>query len=182
MISSLKNPVTEKDHHIGSLHALVVLVEYGDFECPHSSSFSPIVDQLINEFKSNICYVYRHFPLSNIRPHALLAALASEAADQQHEFWNFSEFLFKNYDYLSPELMDECAEGLNLNLHQFRKDMKSENLLERITKDFSGGVRSGVHSTPTIFLNDHRYDGPLTYESLRDAIQRMIDEGQATYI
>jgi protein-disulfide isomerase len=182
MIPSLKNPVTENDHHIGSLKALVELVEYGDFECPHCSAFSPLVDQLINEFKSNLCYVYRHFPLSNIRPHSLLAALAAEAASLQHEFWNYSEFLFKNYDYLSPELMEECAEGLNLNLHQFRKDMKSEDLLERITKDFSGGVRSGVHSTPTIFLNRHRYDGLLTFEALRDTIQRIIDEGQATYI
>lgn len=182
MVSSLKNPVTDKDHHIGPLHALVVLVEYGDFECPHCSNFSPIVDQLTSEFKSNLCYVYRHFPLSNIHPHSVLAALASEAADQQNEFWSMWAFLFKNYDYLSQELIEECAEGLSLNLHRFRKDMKREDLLERITKDFSGGVRSGVNGTPTLFLNGHRYDGPLSFEFLREAILRLIDEGQATYI
>ncbi|MBC7537326.1 MAG: thioredoxin domain-containing protein [Bacteriovorax sp.] len=182
MASSLTIPANKKDHHIGSIHALVTLVEYGDFECPHCSIFAPMVDQLINEFKTNLYFVLRHFPVSNIHPHALLAALAAEAAGLQNEFWSFSEFLFKNYDYLSPELIDECAEGLNLNLHQFRKDMKSEELLERITKDFSGGARSGVNGTPTLFLNGHRYEGPLTYNFLREAILRLIDEAQATYI
>lgn len=182
MESLLKIPVTEQDHHLGSLHSLVVLVEYGDFECPHSSSFNLIVEQLISELKYNFCYVYRHFPLSNIHPHALLAALAAESADQQHEFWNMWSFLFKNYDSLSVELMEECAEGLNLNLHQFKKDMKNEDLLERITKDFSGGVRSGISTTPTLFINGQRYRGSLSYDDLRGVIEGLIEEGQLTYI
>ena len=179
---SLSIPANAKDHYIGSLHALVVLVEYGDFECPRSSSFSRNIEKLIAEFKSNFCYIYRHFPMSNIHSNSLYAAIAAEAADQQHEFWSMWDFLFKNYDYLSPELINECAEGLNLNIHRFKKDMKNEELLERITKDFSGGVRSGVNVTPAIFLNGSRYLGSLSYDYIRDEIEKLINEGQVTYI
>lgn len=182
MTSSLKIPATQKDHHLGSLRALVVLVEYGDFECPHCSIFAPIAEQMIHEFRSQICYVYRHFPLTNIHPHSLIAARASEAADQQQEFWNMWRFLFKNYDYLSIEMIEDCAKGLSLDLDLFQKDMKREDLLERVTKDFSDGVRNGVNSTPTIFLNNRRYDAPLSYDFLREAVLRLIDEESATYI
>ena len=182
MITQLSIPPNEKDHHLGSLHALVVLVEYGDFECPSSAAFAKEMDELLTEFQANICYIFRHFPLTNIHPNSLYASLAAESAEQQNEFWNMIDLLFKNYDGLSPELIDECAEGLSLNMHRFKKDLKSEELLERITKDFSSGVRSGVRSTPTIFLNGHGYTAPINYELLRNEIEKLINEGQVTFI
>ena len=182
MESLLKIPVTQQDHHLGELHSLIVLVEYGDFECPRTSSFAAVIEQLRLEFKANICYVYRHFPLTNIHSQSLLASLAAEAADQQHEFWSMWAFLTKNYDYLSPELYIEAAEGLGLDLHQFKTDMKREDLLERITKDFSGGVRSGVSTTPSIFINGQYYTGPLTYELIKETISSLVDDGQLTFL
>ena len=182
MITQLSIPPQEKDHHLGSLHALVVLIEYGDFECPNSAAFAKEIDELLNEFQANLCYIFRHFPSTNIHPNSLYASLAAEAAAQQNEFWNMMDQLFKNYDCLSPELINELAEGLSLNMHRFKKDLKNEELLERITKNFSGGVRSGVKNTPTIFLNGQGYAAPINFVLLRNEIEKLINEGQVTFI
>jgi len=182
MITQLSIPPSEKDHHLGSLHALVVLVEYGDFECPNSAALAKEIEELLTEFQANICYIFRHFPLTNIHPNSLYASLAAEAAAQQNELWNMIDQLFKNYDGLSPELIDELAYGLSLNMHRFKKDLKSEELLERITKDFSSGVRSGVRNTPTVFLNGQGYTAPIDFNLLRSEIEKLINEGQVTFI
>lgn len=182
MQSQLKTPPSIHDHHIGTLHALVVIVEYGDFESPHCGVLSQVIEQLLSEFKSDICFVYRHFPLAQVHPHAMMAALASEAGDQQSEFWNMYSLIYQNYDRLSASLIEECAMELGLNREKFVKDMKRQDLLERINKDISSGDKNGVQETPTLFINGQYYDGSPTYHPLREKIERIIAEGMATYI
>lgn len=182
MQSPLRTPPSIHDHHMGSLHALVVIVEYGDFECPHSGVFYQVIEQLLSEFKSDLCYIFRHFPMPHIHPNAMLAALASEAGNLQSEFWNMHGLLYQNYDRLSPELINECAEELGLDMARFKKDLKRQDLLEKINFDINSGDRSGVKSTPTLFINDMLFEGPATYHPLREKIERIIAEGQLTYI
>lgn len=182
MQTLLKTPPSIHDHHIGTLHALVVIVEYGDFESPHCGLLSQVLEQLLNEFKSDICYIYRHFPIEKDHPNAMLAALAAEAGEQQGEFWNMYSLLYQNYDRLSPELINECADELGLDMVQFKKDLNRQDLLERINVDINSGDKNGVHSTPTLFINGEKFEGLATYHPLREKIERLIAEGQATYI
>lgn len=182
MKSSLKTLPSQHDHHIGSLHALVVIVEYGDFESPHCGVLAQVIEQLLSEFKSDLCYVYRHFPLTNIHPNAMLAALASEAGEQQAEFWNMHSLLFQNYDRLTPELINECADELGLKMDKFVKDLERQDLVERINFDINSGDKNGVTKTPTLFINGEEFEEAPTYHPLRDKIERLIAEGQLTYI
>lgn len=165
--SRLQVPPTSNDHHLGDLTAPLVLVEYGDFECPFCAQAYPVFEQLIKDF-AGVCFIYRHFPLKQIHPHADLAARAAEAADEQGQFWQMHHLLFENFDRLSTTAIVEFANSLNLSLEQFSKDWKREDLAERVHRDFVGGVKSGVNGTPCVFVNGERFDRPI--ENLRPVL------------
>ena len=96
--------VTEKDHCFGQPNAPITLVEYADFECPFSGLAFYEIDKLLAEFGENICFVYRHFPLTDAHPAAMLAAVASEAAAEQGKFWEFHHLLFQNQENMSHDV------------------------------------------------------------------------------
>src|SRR5580765_6847498 len=98
-------PVQNTDHVMGASHAPVTLVEYGDFECPNCKQAAPAVKLLLERFAGRLRLVYRHFPLEEVHPHALHAALASEAAAGQGKFWPMHDLLFENQNHLKlPQL------------------------------------------------------------------------------
>lgn len=181
MGTALITPPGEHDHRIGFLSASVVIVEYGDFECPYCRVASPVIDKLVSEFQSQICFIYRHFPMRNIHPHAELAALAAEAAGEQNKFWEMHHLLFQNGDSLSSQNIGLLAQSLDLDMDRFLEDYQRSDLLEKIHQDFLGAVKSGVTGTPTFFLNGYHYDNSSTYEPLRDAIVELLDIGHATH-
>jgi protein-disulfide isomerase len=171
----LKIPINSRDHHRGSLFAPVCLLEYGDFECPHCSVTANVIDQLTAEFGSGLCFIYRHFPLSNAHSFSQLAAVAAEAADQQSQFWSMHQMLFENSESLSLENLLELADSLNLDILRFQNDLKRTDLVERVSHDFNGGLRSGVNGTPTIYLNNFRFNGPITYNFLKRKIEDELE-------
>ena len=173
----LKVPVTERDHYRGPLRSPVTMVEYGDFQCPYCAQAFPEVEQLFNEFHQQMCFAYRHFPLSNLHPYAELAALASEAADQQGQFWPMHHTLYRIQPILSEQTIFAAADDLGLNMDEFQRDLTREDLLERIRDDMNGGIRSGVNGTPTLFFNGVRYDGPSNHLAWRQYVQRLLDQG-----
>ncbi|WP_408095808.1 DsbA family protein [Peredibacter sp. HCB2-198] len=177
--STLKIPPNVHDHRIGSLHAPVILIEYGDFQCPHCQMTVPILDTLVKEYGQDLCFIYRHFPLSTIHSNAGVAAVASEAADAQGQFWQMHHLLFENQFDLSSENIFELARTLNLDMKLFLDDLEREDLSERVRVDFNSGVRSGVNGTPTLFLNNLRFDGAPTLEMLEDVINKLISDNRA---
>lgn len=174
----LKTPPTTLDHHRGPLTAPVFLVEYGDFECPYCGAAYPVFERLIAEFKNDLCFVYRHFPLKNIHPHSELAARAAEAADQQKQFWPMHHLLFENQGALSSENILKMAEFLNLDLDRFHTDLRRDDLLQRLRADFNNGIRSGVNGTPTVYINDFRFNGPPLDKPLEEVIRSLIEPPQ----
>ena len=116
-------------------------------------------------------FVFRHFPLEEIHPHARLAAAAAEAAAAQGEFWRMHEHLFAHQHALEPEDLQRYAVELWLDRDRFERDRVSDETAARIDRDLASGDRSGVEGTPTFFINSMRHDGPYTVESLRAAIQ-----------
>ncbi len=177
----LKLAVSEQDHHLGPLDAPVMLVQYGDFECPRCTSTLPILENLLNEFRNQICFVYRHFPMDKIHANSQIAALCSEAAAQQAHFWEMHHLLLENSDHLSTETLGDFMRGLCLDYDQFLFDLNREDLLGRIQRDFLGGLHSGVESTPTFYLNGVRVEQPAALNAFQDLIYRNLQKERSVF-
>ena len=162
--AKLRIPVSDADHARGPVHAPIVLVQYGDYQCPHCGAAYPITEQLQETLKGEMRFVFRHFSMTQIHPEALNAARAAEAAGMQGRFWQMHSMLFENQDSLRVGNLLAFATATRLVLKKFAKDMESAYVEEKIQEDFRGGVRSGVNGTPTFFINGLRYDGDWAYE------------------
>lgn len=163
-------PVTARDHIRGPVDASMTLVEYGDYECPACGAAYPLTEALLDALGDDVRFVYRHFPLRNIHPHAEHAAGAAEAAAAQRHFWEMHAVLFRNQHDLEDEDLARYAAGLRLGLNRFLNDVLTDAYAGRIHEDFRSGVRSGVNGTPTFFINDLRYDGPRDLASMAAAL------------
>jgi protein-disulfide isomerase len=169
--SDLSIPVTKVDHALGPADAPVTLVEYGDYECPDCFNALPIVAALLAHFGQRMRLVFRHFPRTSIHPGASAAAVAVEAAGLQGHFWEMHDELFRRQRELIDVDLTHLALRLNLEVYRFERDRESEELAKRVRDDLDGGLRSGVHGTPTFFINDCRYSGPIDLPSLQTAIE-----------
>src|SRR6476659_4248256 len=98
--SKLASPITDEDHVHGQANAAIRLVQYGDYECPYTRLSLHSVHQLRREFPDSLRFVFRHFPLEGIHPHARAAASAAEAAAAQTDFWTMHEYLFEHQQAL----------------------------------------------------------------------------------
>src|SRR2546423_2329011 len=135
--------VSPSDHHLGASHAAVTVVEYGDFECPNCKQAAPAVKLLLEHFAGRVRVVWRHFPLEEVHPHALHAALAAEAAGAQGKFWPMHDLLFENQAHLKPQQLRGYAQRLELDVERFDYEMEQELYLQRIREEIEGGKRSG---------------------------------------
>jgi protein-disulfide isomerase len=170
MISTLKPPVSERDHVQGPARALLELVEYGDFECPHCGRAAVAVSQLQAELGDQMRFVFRHFPLAKMHPHARKAAQAAEAAGAQNRFWEMHNRLFKGAPALAQEDLLRYADELGLDLARFESELAGDVYATRVQEDVSSGVRSGVNGTPTFFINGVRHNSGYSLEELRDGL------------
>ncbi len=173
-MSKLRIPVSEQDHRTGNFKAKIVLVEYGDYQCPHCGIAHPFTKKLLQQYSHDLLFVFRNFPLQEMHPQALISAQAAEAADRQGKFWEMHDEIFEHQNILSANNLLHFAEELNLDLEEFSKDWKSKIVLSRVEQDFDGGIRSGVNGTPTFFLNGDRLETyNESYESLARAITQL---------
>jgi protein-disulfide isomerase len=165
-----KLPDPERDHLQGAIDAPIALLEYGDYECPVCGEVQPIVREIQRRLGNNLCFAFRHFPMSNVHLHAEHAAEAAEAAGEQGGFWPMHETLFANQDALDDESLAEYAAALGLNEMRLIQEVISSAHAERIREDFKSGVRAGVNGTPCFFINGERYDGARGLEPLLAAV------------
>ena len=168
----LKLPDPKRDHIQGGIDAPIALLEYGDYECPFCGEVEPIVREIQRRLGENLCFGFRHFPLTNAHPHAEHAAEAAEAAGEQASFWPMHETLFANQDALDDESLAEYAAALGLNEVRFIQEVVSGAHAHRIREDFRSGIRAGVNGTPCFFINGQRYDGARALGPLLDAVSQ----------
>ena len=173
-MAKLKVPVGPADHAQGRADAPVTLVEYGDYECPHCGRAHPIVKALQKRFGSQLRFVFRNFPLREIHPHAEAAAEAAEFAATQDKFWEMHDLIYENQQALSDELLLDLAKRLTLDARELARALEIGEFVERVKKDFSGGVRSGVNGTPTFFINGQRHDADFALDTLGRAITEAL--------
>ncbi len=167
----LTMPVSDRDHIQGSVTAAVTLVEYGDFECPYCEEAYFVVKEIQKELGNQLCFVFRHFPLTNVHPHARHAAEAAEVAGAQGKFWEMHERLFEHQDQLDDTGLEEQAIVLHLNTERFRKDMEKHVYAHHVQEDVEGGRRSRVSGTPSFFINGVLHDDTYKLDVLLPAIK-----------
>jgi protein-disulfide isomerase len=167
----LSPPVTDRDHVQGATHAVLTLVEYGDYECPHCGRAYPIVKEVQQRLGPQLRFVFRNFPLAQIHPHAQHAAEAAEAAAAHGRFWEMHDALFEHQGSLDDRHLSQYATSVGLDHERFRHDLTSHTYAPRVREDFLSGVRSGVNGTPTFFINGVRHDDAWDVETLTQALQ-----------
>ena len=163
--------VNPSDHNLGPPHAPVTVVEYGDFECPNCKQAAPAVKLLLQRFTGRVRLIYRHFPLEEVHPHALYAALASEAAGAQGKFWPMHDLLFENQTHLKLPQLRGYAERLELDMVRYDADMADTVYLQRVREDIEGGRASGARATPTFFVNGVLQDVSAGLQALFDRVE-----------
>jgi len=164
---SLKPPVSNNDQSAGNANSSIVLVEFGDYQCPHCGHAHPLVKRLLKEHGTAFHFVFRNFPLQEAHPDAFIAALTAEAAAKQGKFWPMHDTIFEHQQsFRGFHTFIGFAEALKLDMQQFSEDVRSEHITKKVESDFESGIRSGVNGTPTFFINGSiaPYDG--AYESL----------------
>jgi protein-disulfide isomerase len=169
-------PPSEQDHRQGSLNARVVLVEYGDYQCPQCGELYISIKAIQRQLEATLfgrdflCFIFRHFPQPHIYPQAQKAAAATEAAGAQGQFWQMYEILLEHQQELGNGYLAEYADRLGLNVPQFLRDIARGTYLDRINQDIESGIRSGVTDAPALFINNIRYTGRWTITELMTAI------------
>jgi protein-disulfide isomerase len=163
-------PDPDRDHIQGPPDAPIMLLEYGDYECPFCGQVQPVVKAIQERLGDSLCFAFRHFPLTNVHPHSEHAAEAAEAAGAQGKFWEMHEMLFQNQSALDDESLAEYAAALGLDEARFIREVVSGAHAEHIREDFKTGVRAGVNGTPCFFINGQRYDGARGLEPFLAAV------------
>ena len=171
VITDLVVPVDDgRDHVRGPEQAPVTVVEYGDFECPYCGMAEPAVRELLRDF-GDVRYVWRHLPLTDVHPHAQLAAEATEAAARQGAFWEMHDLLLEHQGALTVRDLMGYAASLELDTERFTADLRKHVGAARVAEDTDSADLSGVSGTPTFFVNGMRHYGAYDIETLSKAVK-----------
>ena len=177
------------DQVYGKADSKVVLIEYGDFQCPGCAAAHPQVKAAMEEYKDRVAFVFRNFPLTNIHPNARAASAAAEAAGLQGKYWEMHNRLFEaqaDWETLTGEqrtnLFTSYASELSLDQDRFKTDLASTNVNTKISFDQALGKKVGVDSTPTFFLNGEKLSDEDSGQIIRgstSALTSLFDKALA---
>jgi protein-disulfide isomerase len=155
---------------IGPEDAKVVVVEFGDFQCPACGKEAATVKSLRDAYQDRVRFVFKQFPLS-FHQYAQLAAEASLAANAQGQFWEYSDTLFAHQANLARVDLESHARQLTLDMTAFTVALDEHRFADAVAADASQGTRLGVRATPTFFVNGHGEAGAASYQRLSELIE-----------
>jgi protein-disulfide isomerase len=173
-VMSLAVPPEPTDHLLGSEHARVTLIEYGDFECPSCKVAATTPTLLLDRYPNKIRFIFRHFPLLDAHPHALVAAEVAEAAAAQGKFWSMHEVLFQNQAHLRDKDLHRYATDIGLDMARYTAEMDDHIYLQKVREHMEGGRRSHIRATPTFFLDGVVQDISFGMKTLHDAVANAV--------
>jgi protein-disulfide isomerase len=169
-MSTLKAPLTPRDHVLVPVNAPVTLVEYGDYECPHCAAAHSIIKLVLEHFGDSVEFIVRHFPLSQVHPNAQAAAESAEYCGAHGRFWEMHDGIYENQDQLGLPLLFALVGALGVSEAGLREALVNGTYEEKVKSDVLGGVRSGVNGTPSFFINGRRHDGSYSFGDLAAAV------------
>lgn len=171
-ISGVVPPLNDRDHIQGSLHAAIVLMKYGDYQCPQSGQAHITIKAIQQRLGEQLCFIFRHFPQIELHSQAQRAAETAEAANAQGKFWEMHHLLFEQQQHLSDADLVQYANQLGLDIPRFLHEFTGHLHQERVQEDIESGRSNGVEKTPTFFVGV-RHEGVQNLEQLLLAILQL---------
>lgn len=177
------------DRVYGSHDQKVILVEYGDFQCPACGQMYPTVKEIKETYKNQLTFVFRNMPLTSIHPNALAAATVAEAAGQQGKFFDMFDLLYQNQNTWQGAsvssrgaIFEGYAKSLGLNSNQFKNDLDSSTVSDKLARDHSTSQQFNVDATPTFILNGKKLPSStaLNAEALKKAVTDALQQAGYT--
>ncbi len=167
----------------GQEAGVVTLTEYGDFQCPYCGQYYPLVKQVKEQFKDQIRFEFKHFPLVQAHPNAIVAHRAAQAAANQNKFWEMHDVLYERQsawsDSTTPAtIFENYAQEIGLNMDVYKVDYDAGDTLGVINADIGAGKKLGVASTPTFLIDGVKIEDTAATTSLEGftkVIQDAID-------
>jgi protein-disulfide isomerase len=153
----------------GPRNAKITIVEFSDFECPYCAKAVGEISAIMAAYPNDVKLVFKQFPL-DMHPHALIAAEAALAANDQGKFWEMHDVLFANARRLSQESIFALAKGIGLDMMRFTRDMESGRFRKVVEADVAEGDKLGVYGTPSLFIDGKPYHGPVMLSILKPVL------------
>ncbi|MBI3985037.1 MAG: DsbA family protein [Candidatus Levybacteria bacterium] len=174
-------PTKEDIYTKGNPNSKVVVVEYGDYQCPACAQYQPIVKALLEEYKDKVYFVYRDFPLINSHQNAHISARAAFAANKQGKFWEMYDALYENQTEWATNpnaetIFTNYASNLGLNADKFKNDLNSNEAKSFVDNALSNATSIGLNSTPSFFINGSKIENPSSYDELKALIDNELNK------
>lgn len=164
------------NYFMGPKDAPVTIVEFADFQCPFCARMVPTLNEVMRKYDGKVRWVYRDFPLMEIHPEALPAAVAANCAGEQGKYFEMHSQLFENLRTLSSETYTKLAQGLSLDMGKFSECQQDPAQRQEVLADMQRGQELGVQGTPAYFVNGRRISGGVDVAEL----SRLIEEELAS--
>lgn len=162
------------DHITGNLSARVTVIEYGDFECPSCLQAHQALQVMTPRLGGRLRFVFRHFPLRELHPHAELAAQAAEAAGAQGKFWPMYELLFANQQHLKEKHLLDYAGRIGLDIARYQNEMRDHVYLQRVQEHIESARQLGIRASPAFYVNGRFVDVSFGLHHLQEAIDKAL--------
>ncbi len=159
----------------GEASAPVTLVEFSDFQCPHCKHLQPVLEKLLEEYRGQVKLYFKNYPITRAHPDAAIAAAAALAAGKQGKFWAFHDKLFAG-DQLHADMsvLEKIAKDVKLDFGKWKGDI--EGMKAQVEKDHAEGERVDLDSTPTLYIQGRKHQGPKTFEEIKDWIEEELNK------
>lgn len=169
------------DKSKGAADAPVVVMEYGDFQCPACRQFTVDAKRRLEDdyvSKGQVRFVFRNFAF--LGAESQWAAEAAECANDQGRLWDYYDKIFKeqngeNVGTFVKENLKRFAADLSLDTGQFNACLDSGKYTDKVRQETREGQLAGVRGTPTIFVNDKLINKASNYVVLQKAIEALLD-------
>lgn len=159
------------NYFVGPKDAPVTIVEFADFQCPFCARMVPTLNEIVEKYKGKVRWVYRDFPLREIHPEALPAAVAANCAGAQGQYFEMHHALFENYRTLGAPLYKELAGKLGLDAAKFEACLRDPQMENEVLRDAQEGQNLGINGTPAYFVNGKKLGGAID----ANEFSRLID-------
>ncbi|MDE3050948.1 MAG: DsbA family protein, partial [Nitrospirota bacterium] len=163
----------DDDPSVGPANAPVTIVEFSDFQCPYCRLSVPMIKEILAKYPGKVKVVYRDYPGPN-HPHAQQAAEAAQCAGDQGKFWEYHDSLFDRQAPGTGWNFTELAKEIGLNQEAFATCLDTGRYREEVAKDLQEGIKLGVASTPTFFINGRPLVGAQPFAEFQAMIDRLL--------
>lgn len=172
------------DHVLNPNNDSLILIEYGDFQCPGCQAIYPVVRDVTEKYSSKVQYVFRSYPLS-YHANAKASSAAAESAGLQDRYWDMFDMIYSNsseWEKAGPtertDVFMKYAKELGLDTAKFKEDMDSERVKKKIAFDVALAKKSHVEATPSFILNGKKLDGSKlgTVEGFSEVIEEALKD------